>query len=89
MHFDCVDANEIRLKQEELSVAAIKQFFLDCDGDYARYDVLVELYSLMTSMCQAFAVLTCRLGLTLLVFQSANLSSSSKSAIPQTRSPSG
>lgn len=43
------DANEIRLKQEELSLAAIKQFFLDCDSDYARYDVLVELYSLLTS----------------------------------------
>lgn len=42
------DANEIRLKQEELSLAAIKQFFLDCDGDHARYDVLVELYSLLT-----------------------------------------
>ncbi|KAK9900382.1 DEAD-domain-containing protein [Cystobasidium minutum MCA 4210] len=42
------DANEIRLKQEELSLAAIKQFFLDCDSDYARYDVLVELYSLLT-----------------------------------------
>ena len=42
-------ANEIRLKQEELSLAAIKQFFLDCDGDHARYDVLVELYSLLTS----------------------------------------
>lgn len=44
-----LDANEIRLKQEELSLAAIKQFFLDCDSDYARYDVLVELYSLLTS----------------------------------------
>lgn len=45
------DANEIRLKQEELSVSAIKQFFLDCDSDYARYDVLVELYALLTSEC--------------------------------------
>lgn len=43
-------ANEIRLKQEELSLAAIKQFFMDCESDYARYDVLVELYALLTSM---------------------------------------
>lgn len=47
--FDFAEANEIRLKQEELSLAAIKQFFMDCDGDHARYDVLVELYSLLTS----------------------------------------
>ena len=44
-----IAANEIRLKQEELSLAAIKQFFMDCESDYARYDVLVELYSLLTS----------------------------------------
>ena len=43
------EANEIRLKQEELSLSAIKQFFMDCDGDHARYDVLVELYALLTS----------------------------------------
>lgn len=44
-----LEANEIRLKQEELSLSAIKQFFMDCESDYARYDVLVELYSLLTS----------------------------------------
>ena len=41
-------ANEIRLKQEELSVDAIKQFYMDCEGEAQKYQVLVDLYSLLT-----------------------------------------
>ncbi|GAA5827050.1 hypothetical protein JCM11251_002222 [Rhodosporidiobolus azoricus] len=41
-------ANEIKLKQEELSLDAIKQFFMDCDNEQHKYEVLVELYNLLT-----------------------------------------
>ncbi|WFD33445.1 RNA helicase [Malassezia cuniculi] len=41
-------ANEIRLKQEELSVESIRQFYMDCRSEEHKYDVLVELYSLLT-----------------------------------------
>ncbi|ORY85304.1 ATP-dependent RNA helicase DBP5 [Leucosporidium creatinivorum] len=41
-------ANEIRLKQEELSLDAIKQFFMDCRDEAHKYEVLVELYNLLT-----------------------------------------
>ncbi|KAL4402435.1 RNA helicase required for poly(A+) mRNA export [Malassezia pachydermatis] len=42
------NANEIRLKQEELSVESIKQFYMDCQSEEHKYDVLVELYNLLT-----------------------------------------
>lgn len=41
-------ANEIRLKQEELSVDAIKQFYMDCKNEDHKYEVLVELYNILT-----------------------------------------
>ncbi|KAF9514933.1 hypothetical protein BS47DRAFT_1484792 [Hydnum rufescens UP504] len=41
-------ANEIRLKTEELSVEGIKQFYMDCKNEVHKYEVLVELYSLLT-----------------------------------------
>jgi len=41
-------ANEIRLKQEELSVEGIRQFYMDCKSEQAKYEVLVQLYSLLT-----------------------------------------
>ena len=41
-------ANEIRLRQEELSVEGIKQFYMDCKDESHKYNVLVELYSLLT-----------------------------------------
>ncbi|KAG9047962.1 RNA helicase required for poly(A+) mRNA export [Tulasnella sp. UAMH 9824] len=41
-------ANEIKLKQEELSVEGIKQFYMDCASEDKKFDVLVELYSLLT-----------------------------------------
>ncbi|WFD43840.1 RNA helicase [Malassezia psittaci] len=42
------NANEIRLKQEELSVESIKQFYMDCQTEDHKYEVLVELYNLLT-----------------------------------------
>ncbi|CAE6519597.1 unnamed protein product [Rhizoctonia solani] len=41
-------ANEIKLKAEELSVEGIKQFYMDCKNEQHKYDVLVDLYSLLT-----------------------------------------
>ncbi|CAO1627883.1 unnamed protein product [Parajaminaea phylloscopi] len=41
-------ANEIRLKQEELNVDLIKQFYMDCKDESHKYEVLVELYNLLT-----------------------------------------
>lgn len=42
------NANEISLKREELSVDSIKQFYVDCDSQEHKYDVLVNLYDLLT-----------------------------------------
>ncbi|KAI3620183.1 hypothetical protein CBS9595_002150 [Malassezia furfur] len=42
------NANEIRLKQEELSVESIRQFYMDCRSEEHKYEVLVELYNLLT-----------------------------------------
>ncbi|KZS94179.1 DEAD-domain-containing protein [Sistotremastrum niveocremeum HHB9708] len=41
-------ANEIRLKAEELSVEGIKQFYMDCKDEDAKFQVLVELYNILT-----------------------------------------
>lgn len=46
--FFAPDANEIILKQQELSIEAIKQFFMDCDSNEERDGMLIDLYSLMT-----------------------------------------
>ncbi|KAI9490069.1 P-loop containing nucleoside triphosphate hydrolase protein [Zychaea mexicana] len=41
-------ANEISLKREELSVDLIKQFYMDCDNQEHKYDVLCNLYDILT-----------------------------------------
>jgi ATP-dependent RNA helicase DDX19/DBP5 len=41
-------ANEIFLKQEEVSVDAIKQMYLECDGEAGKVDALARLYDAMT-----------------------------------------
>ncbi|KAJ8656189.1 hypothetical protein O0I10_008202 [Lichtheimia ornata] len=41
-------ANEISLRREELSVDAIKQFYMDCDSVEHKYEVLCNLYDLLT-----------------------------------------
>ncbi|KAI9505978.1 RNA helicase required for poly(A+) mRNA export [Coemansia spiralis] len=42
------EANEIRLKATELTVDGIKQFYMDCKNSQHKFEVLSELYSLMT-----------------------------------------
>jgi ATP-dependent RNA helicase DDX19/DBP5 len=42
------NANEIKLKQEELNVDAIKQLYMDCNSEQHKFEVLAELYGLLT-----------------------------------------
>ncbi|CDR43169.1 CYFA0S11e01002g1_1 [Cyberlindnera fabianii] len=42
------NANQLSLKQEELNVDAIKQLYMDCDDEKHKYEVLKELYGLLT-----------------------------------------
>jgi len=41
-------ANEMRLKRDELTVSGIKQMFMDCPNEGGKYDILCQLYGLMT-----------------------------------------
>lgn len=41
-------ANKIELKQNELSVDNIRQFYMDCRNEEHKYDILVSLYHLLT-----------------------------------------
>jgi ATP-dependent RNA helicase DDX19/DBP5 len=42
------NANEIKLRHEELTVAGIQQMYMDCPGEEGKYEYLVKLYGLMT-----------------------------------------
>ncbi|CAO3657876.1 unnamed protein product [Umbelopsis ramanniana] len=42
------NADEIALRQEELSVDGIKQFYMDCNSEEHKYEVLCSLYNLLT-----------------------------------------
>ncbi|EJU05033.1 P-loop containing nucleoside triphosphate hydrolase protein [Dacryopinax primogenitus] len=42
------EANKIELKKEELSVANIAQFYMDCKDAESRNDILAELYGILT-----------------------------------------
>ncbi|KIL67551.1 hypothetical protein M378DRAFT_191576 [Amanita muscaria Koide BX008] len=41
-------ANKIELQKTELSVDAIRQFYMDCKNEEHKYDILVSLYQLLT-----------------------------------------
>lgn len=41
-------ANSLELKQEELNVEGIKQLYMDCDSENHKFEVLCELYGLLT-----------------------------------------
>ncbi|ROT41369.1 DEAD/DEAH box helicase [Sodiomyces alkalinus F11] len=41
-------ADQIRLKQTELTVSGISQMYIDCDSETDKYETLVKLYGLMT-----------------------------------------
>lgn len=42
------EANEISLKREDLSVDAIKQFYMDCDNEEHKYETLCNIYDMLT-----------------------------------------
>ena len=42
------NANQIKLREQELTVEGISQMYMDCPSEAAKYDVLVKLYGLMT-----------------------------------------
>ncbi|CAG8458122.1 10212_t:CDS:2 [Paraglomus brasilianum] len=42
------DANQFKLKVEELSVSTIKQFYMDCKNSDHKFEVLDALYALLT-----------------------------------------
>lgn len=42
------NANSLELKHEELSVDGIKQLTMDCDSEQNKFEVLCELYGLLT-----------------------------------------
>jgi ATP-dependent RNA helicase DDX19/DBP5 len=42
------NANSISLKQEELSVDTIKQFYMDCENEQTKADTLCDIYGLLT-----------------------------------------
>jgi ATP-dependent RNA helicase DDX19/DBP5 len=44
----CPHANEIRLQKNDLTVRGIKQMYIDVSGDDGKYDILAQLYGLMT-----------------------------------------
>lgn len=41
-------ANKIELQKNELSLDAIRQFYMDCRNEEHKYDILVSLYQLLT-----------------------------------------
>ncbi|KAK5074810.1 RNA helicase required for poly(A+) mRNA export [Lithohypha guttulata] len=47
-HTFAPNANEMTLKHEDLTVEGIKQVYLDCDNDDAKYETLVKFYGMLT-----------------------------------------
>lgn len=41
-------ANQITLEHQELTVEGIRQFYFDCKDEDVKYEVLLQLYGLMT-----------------------------------------
>jgi hypothetical protein len=42
------NANQMKLRQQELTVKGISQMYMDCPDETAKYDILCKLYGLMT-----------------------------------------
>ncbi|KAF2838423.1 putative ATP dependent RNA helicase [Patellaria atrata CBS 101060] len=57
------NANQITLKHEELTVEGIKQLYLDCENEQAKYEDLVRFYGLMTIASSIIFVKTRRTAL--------------------------
>lgn len=41
-------ANEMTLQHQDLTVEGIKQIYLDCENDDAKYEALVKFYGMLT-----------------------------------------
>ena len=42
------DANQIKLKKQELTVKGISQMYMDCPSESDKYEILCQLYGLLT-----------------------------------------
>lgn len=42
------NANQMKLRQQELTVRGISQMYMDCPDERSKYDILCKLYGLMT-----------------------------------------
>ena len=42
------NANQMTLQHKDLTVEGIKQIYLDCDSEEAKYEALVKFYGLLT-----------------------------------------
>jgi len=60
------EANQLFLKQEEVTVDAIKQLYLECDGEEDKYGALSALYDCMTI---GQSIVFCRVSLISLLAQ--------------------
>lgn len=79
------NANEISLKQEELTVEGIKQFYLDCVDDKEKYNVLVKFYGLLTVASSIIFVQVCCSSFSILKLNHANCFSRLVQLLPRLR----
>lgn len=42
------NANQMRLRQQELTIKGISQMYMDCPSESDKYEILCKLYGLMT-----------------------------------------
>lgn len=53
------NANQMKLKQAELTVKGISQMYMDCPNEREKYDILCKLYGLMTIGSSVIFVKVC------------------------------
>ena len=53
------NSNEIKLRHQELTVKGISQMYMDCPDESKKYDVLCQLYGLMTIGSSVIFVKVC------------------------------
>ncbi len=52
-------ANEMKLRQQDLTVKGISQMYMDCPDEQKKYDILCKLYGLMTIGSSVIFVKVC------------------------------
>ena len=52
-------ANQLRLRQQQLTVKGISQMYMDCPSQKDKYDILCKLYGLMTIGSSVIFVRVC------------------------------